>query len=384
MAEPVVVIADDLTGACEIAGVAWRHGIRAVVTLGSAPSKFDEGALVIDTETRLEPAARAARTLRSIGRAVAKYPGARIFKKTDSALRGPLRAEVETLADALKLEQIVLVPANPGLGRAVQSGRYTINGVPLNETAFARDPHHPARSADVRELLGPEGKRPVLSAQPGRVAEKALIVGDAAEAGDLARWARSVGSDTLAAGSSAFFEQWLFRGAPPRTQNSVAPDFPSPTLMISGTTVSSQRDWIRRLSRVAPLCLETLQDRSVCEHCVADHLVGGESTAVYVDGPLSAEPEIAAKIPEALAEVAALAVNLGLTRHLIVEGGATAAAIVRRFGWDEFKVVFEWQPGVVSLRPTDRPEVTLTLKPGSYPWPEQIAHTFLHDAQPQS
>jgi uncharacterized protein YgbK (DUF1537 family) len=58
--------------------------------------------------------------------------------------------------------------------------------------------------------------------------------------------------------------------------------------------------------------------------------------------------------------------------HLLVEGGATASAIVRRLGWAQLDVVHEWAQGVVSLRPPADNRVLLTMKPGSYPWPEAL------------
>jgi uncharacterized protein YgbK (DUF1537 family) len=67
--------------------------------------------------------------------------------------------------------------------------------------------------------------------------------------------------------------------------------------------------------------------------------------------------------------------NAGAFRHLLIAGGATAASVLRALGWHRLEVVRFWGPGVVSLRPTAAPEFTITLKPGSYPWPAGIRRT---------
>jgi hypothetical protein len=55
-----------------------------------------------------------------------------------------------------------------------------------------------------------------------------------------------------------------------------------------------------------------------------------------------------------------------------VEGGATAAALVRRLGWVRLSVCQEWATGVVSLEIKGQAQPLVTMKPGSYAWPEEI------------
>ena len=58
--------------------------------------------------------------------------------------------------------------------------------------------------------------------------------------------------------------------------------------------------------------------------------------------------------------------------HLLIEGGDTAAAILQTFGWHDFHVLHQWEPGVVTLQPEDSAAPPITIKPGSYPWPREI------------
>ena len=53
--------------------------------------------------------------------------------------------------------------------------------------------------------------------------------------------------------------------------------------------------------------------------------------------------------------------------EVVIEGGATAYALLEELGWVDFEVLCETAPGVVRLQHMPSGTV-LTLKPGSYPW----------------
>jgi D-threonate/D-erythronate kinase len=48
----------------------------------------------------------------------------------------------------------VYAPAYPAMKRTVRCGRLYVDGVPLELTAFARDPSHPARTGEICSVLG--------------------------------------------------------------------------------------------------------------------------------------------------------------------------------------------------------------------------------------
>ena len=52
--------------------------------------------------------------------------------------------------------------------------------------------------------------------------------------------------------------------------------------------------------------------------------------------------------------------------HLIIEGGATAWAVLQTLGWTEFEIVQQISPGVVNMKAANG--TLVTLKPGSYSW----------------
>jgi uncharacterized protein YgbK (DUF1537 family) len=58
--------------------------------------------------------------------------------------------------------------------------------------------------------------------------------------------------------------------------------------------------------------------------------------------------------------------------HLALTGGSTAAAVLAQMGGRSFAVAREFAPGVVTLRPTTTGPAAVTIKPGSYAWPDSF------------
>ena len=56
---------------------------------------------------------------------------------------------------------------------------------------------------------------------------------------------------------------------------------------------------------------------------------------------------------------------------IFAEGGATAAELVRRMNWPRLEVRYEWATGVATLAVADENTRWLTIKPGSYSWPDE-------------
>ena len=73
-----------------------------------------------------------------------------------------------------------------------------------------------------------------------------------------------------------------------------------------------------------------------------------------------------------LVRVAEDALRRAEVGHVFAEGGATAVALARRMGWKRLAVTAELAPGVVTLSVSDGDSRLLTIKPGSYAWPETL------------
>jgi len=398
----LVVVADDLTGAAELAGAAWARGLSACV---ARRSPWPEGCdvLCVDTDTRDLPADEAGRIVGDVARALGRPVGVRFYKKVDSVLRGPVLAELEAMRQALGRPCVLLLPANPSRGRVIRDGHYFIQDVPLDRTEFARDPRHPRASSDVCRLLGPQEGVNVVVRRPGQsLPEKGIVVADAGSEADVEAWAGLWTETLLAAGGVDFFRALLDRWAAEegkrparhgsagtsrvceeRTGSGAASGLR--ILMVSGTASPQARAW-REASERAGIPVVGLFDGggsvgggvgpgwegkvAMCASALAR--VGRMILflgAIAAPGAPGSGP---AGWVESLARAAGLVWGRSKPDLLLLEGGATAAAVLDGFPWGAWRAVREWAPGVVELRglETDRPAVI--VKPGSYPWPESI------------
>lgn len=360
---PLIVLADDLTGAAEVAAIAHDHGLRASVITRAPREPLDAQVLVFDTDTRLATPLVAARRVRAATTRLKKIPHRGFFKKTDSVLRGPVLAELAACMHALGKRRALLVAGNPSLGRVIRDGQFLIDGKPLDQTGFARDPHHPARSAAVLDLVQARHKRGVTSTSPDHPLPRlGVIAGDHRSTADTLKWARAVDHSTLPAGGADFFRAWLRLQSdsqrPPTARNLVL----EPALLLHGTTLAPATSRLLRFNGLrAPSAVR------VAAALRQRRAVAVAATSLTIGDPLA--PPIVARN---FGELARSLRDKGAFRHLLVAGGATAASVLHALGWNRLEVIRLWGPGVVSLRPVAAPDFLVTLKPGSYPWPESI------------
>lgn len=373
-----IVLADDLTGAAEVAAAGHARGLSAAVLTGNATESPSVDLLVHDTDSRLLAAAAAARKVTEVAErfAVARavQDGAFLFKKTDSVLRGPVLAEIDALRAASGHKRALLVPANPALRRIVRGGCYFINDAPIDESIFRDDPHHPIRSAHVLDMLGASARADVrVLATDLPLPATGITVGEAASDDDLARWAGALDSPTLAAGSTAFFESVLHSRGFTRTERTKLAENASRVLIVSGTTAPTTRT--RAGAFVMPEACAS-GDTGSYEIALArwtDDLAislenHGHAIAV-APAKMSTDPNAPARIRTAFAALIARLHRHSAFDHVVIEGGSTAAEVVRTLGWNVLGVCGELAPGVATLTPPGHAKVRLTLKPGSYPWP---------------
>src|SRR3954447_934164 len=204
----VLVIADDLTGAAEIAGIGSRYGLPTRLVRDQLVQRPEGGLTVIDTDSRLLPASEAAATVWKFVEPLRAGQFDLVFKKSDSVLRGPVLAEIDAMLTALGRASALLVPQNPSRGRVIRGGEYQVEGVPLYASAFANDPQYPARTSNVLELLGMSPRRLTCCVESGAdIAETGVPIGAADDAEDVRHWAARavIASDLLPVGGADFF-----------------------------------------------------------------------------------------------------------------------------------------------------------------------------------
>ncbi|MEI6861166.1 MAG: four-carbon acid sugar kinase family protein [Verrucomicrobiota bacterium] len=349
----IVVLADDLSGAAELAGAALRHGLSAEVQTEFSAAT-DAEVVCVDTDTRLLPPAEAAPIAEAFACEAAAAQPAWIFKKCDSVLRGPVLAEARAMARAAAKQRIVILSANPARRRVIRAGRYFVEGVPLDQTVFAHDPAHPRTTASVAGLLG------------GDLA--GIETPDAETAADVARAAASVDRATLPVGAVDFFEALLAAHGPTRAIPPDAPHLPHfPALLVCGSAAS----WGQRRAEAEKLGIPVFalpHDLSAVGGALRSQ---GRALLGIGDGPAT-QGVPPAGLTETLAASVATLLGAVPVARLLLEGGATARAVIRAQGWSRLRACEASAPGVGALCPTAAPGHLLLIKPGSYPWPAAV------------
>lgn len=362
----VLVFADDLTGAAEIAGIGYRHGLPTRLLRDPIlQTRIEPGLTVLDTDSRLLPPHDAARAVQRFIAGLNPSDFDLIYKKTDSVMRGPLLAEIQALMSALGKSAALLLPQNPSRGRIIRDGKYLIDGVPLNKTAFADDPDYPARTSNVLELLG----GPACCLTPHQdVPRSGIAIGQASSADDVNYWASVISNQILPAGGADFFQAILTHRAlkPAQTFLNRLPQ--GITLLVSGSASACSRQFLTQVEQHG----EAVFDISADPKDVCSALAKGSRAILAIRRPTDRAPGASLRLLSLLSQAVAAVLDRQNVTNLLIEGGATASAICRLMGWTQFIILGELAPGVVQMKPQKHSELNLVVKPGSYPWPHAV------------
>lgn len=173
----ILAIADDLTGALETGAKFAGRGLTVRVTVETSVSVVpDVQALVINTESRHLPATEAARIVYEAAVSASRFSPWLIYKKTDSTLRGNIRAELRALQKVFSDRALIYAPAYPEMGRTVKDGRLLLWGTPVHETVFAADLWNPVHKSDIDVVLGGLGAHILDGESSADVREAARLV----------------------------------------------------------------------------------------------------------------------------------------------------------------------------------------------------------------
>jgi uncharacterized protein YgbK (DUF1537 family) len=370
----IAVIADDLTGAAELGGIGLRHGLKTEIrtslasSAASRPGEVRADLLIIAADSRSKPQPAAIEEMTTITRALKLLKPAWIYKKTDSVLRGHVIAELNVHLDVLGLAGALLIPANPHLGRTIRDGHYYLHDKPIHHSAFSVDPEFPIHSSDVRDMLLTR-EQPVQVRKPREeLPVRGVVVGEVHDAADLGSWAGRLPPQTLPAGAAGFFSALLDVRVPakPATAEATA-HLGSPRLFISGTTFDRSRDAIKHIAHYLP----EHPDEAWYEE-IASLLRTQKKAIIAIDPDWHGHKahELRALMAEAVRHI----LKKTTPKELIIEGGATAYAILQATAWHTFIPVQELAPGLVRMRVAEAPDLFVTVKPGSYPWPDTMSY----------
>lgn len=374
-----LVIADDITGAAEIAGLALGFGCRVRFTTSVDRLTPDGEVTVLATDTRSMTRAEAVSATERIAARLRRLSeqgvleDVRLFKKTDSVLRGHVTAELRALA-AAGYDRALLLPANPSKGRCIVDGCYRIDGEPIDRTLFRSDPEFPATTADVVRLLG--GGVRYATAATERL-DAGISIGETPSCDALAAYVARFGGERLlwAGAADAFRALLAADGRTEQPQESFAGFGDRRTLVVCGSTVrhdlAAEPFFRRRRVAVAPMPdavfegAEPAEWVETCRRQLADD--GADALLLRIPQQVRVDASRARRLRAAMAQtVAALAASDHFS-EVVIEGGATAYAVLDALGWRDFVVSDAIAPGVVRLH-YPAADVYLTFKPGSYDW----------------
>lgn len=376
----LLMIADDFTGALD-SGVqfAARGAQTRVVTdpaYDFSQAGEDVQVLVLDAETRhLTPEAAykvVYRAVENARRAGFSY----IYKKTDSALRGNIGAELTAALDAAGAESLAFLPALPKLGRITRNGVHYVDGLPVAESVFGQDPFEPVTASSVAEIIGAQSRVPVdLHPLGGTEAPPSpgIQVYDAESDGDLLRVGRALGREglRLCAGCAGFAsvlaELLELRGAPP-AMPCLAPSLfvacgsVNPVTLRQMETAESDgfpRVRLTPVQKLEPSWLET----PACGAAVASWLeaagrarrfildvndpAGRDDTADYAREHRLTTEDLRVRISAQLGRLVQRVLDGGLDATLLCTGGDTLLALTRAVGVAELTPVRELDTGTV-------------------------------------
>lgn len=371
----IAVIADDITGAAEIAGIGLRFGQR--VSLVTDVDVLPDCDLVVcATDTRSMSQDDAVAVSRNVARKLVQAGCTNIFKKTDSALRGHVVAELRAIMAETHQTKALYLPENPSRGRIIRDGIYYIDDTPIDHTSFSYDPEFPACTANVKERLG----EVVVINTAGEINGEAIFVANATCWRDVASYAVNLNAGILPAGAADFFAEyleakgWQLQGSVSRFGGFGDRN----ALVICGSTLSgslSDYDYIKRKSIISSsMPLEVFEGgdpREWIEELI--RIYKEQHSLIFAVGhPSKGGKEFALRLRCVMADVAAELIGEMVPQELVIEGGATTFAIMERLGWSNFNITDEVAPGVVRMSLNGSADTHITLKPGSYPWGDRL------------
>ncbi len=355
------LLADDLSGALEAGAAFRRAGWRVVVPLGppEALAPAADTLFALSTESRNLPPVEAAT---AVGRALASplaRHGRLLYKKIDSTLRGALGAEIEALRGAFPGRRVYFCPANPASGRVVRAGRLFVQGVPLEQTEFARDPLAPARAGSLAEVLSRQGV-------PG----DAVVCCEAETAADVRRAVSAalaerppallVGSGAL---GTALAERWPGCAEPSR------PPSIDRALIVCGSRHPASHAQLEHLARRGlALIVELDPGDDVNAALSRIALARRRSPVVGVRFASAIRAEDPRQLTRWIASLAADLARAGQLEPLLLTGGETAAAVCASLGGQSLEIRAEFVPGIVAanLMLPGAPALPVVIKPGGY------------------
>ena len=395
-------IADDLTGATDVALMLQNAGMRTIQSIG-VPAGFDAGdadAVVVALKSRTAPVAEAVAQslaalewLRRQGARQILFKYCSTFDSTDAGNIGPV---ADALLDALGDSFTVACPAFPTNKRTVYLGHLFVGEQLLSDSPMKDHPLTPMRDANLARVLGRQTKRKVglvalSTVRQGAVAmqeafDKLKVSGhgyaivDAVADEDLlalgaacAKLPLLTGGSGIAMGLPANFG---IRKGGETTLSAVGGHAAVLSGSCSAQSNAQVAHWLKAKPgfRIDPLRFAESEDPAAEALAWAAPQLAAGPVLVYAtaepDAVRAAQAKLGAQrageiVEDCLARIATGLVAKGVKR-LVVAGGETSGAVVSALGLASLEIGPEIDPGVPALFSREGEGLALALKSGNF------------------
>lgn len=375
------VVADDITGACDVAAGVTAAGLGAEVRLGvpEAAVAPADACVIVALKSRTAPVDEAVADSVAAARVLRAWGARRLYQKYCSTFDSTDRGNIGPVADALVAESgdgmSVGTPVTPAVGRTMHRGHLFVGDRLLSESSLAHHPLTPMRDPDLVRVLSRQtphrvGLVPIEAVRSGppavaaRIAELRAdgvrhVLVDAVTEEDLDAAAAAVAaSENLVLGGAAGLAVALVRRIATGPAPLVEPPPDGRALILSGS--ASERTRAQVAAHDGPRW-----DLDV-DALAADPGAVVADAVAFVDGargiPLvsaTREPAVvadlqrrwgreraAALVEGALSRIAVEAVAHCGVRRVLVAGGETSGAVAAALGVTRLRVRRVAVPGV--------------------------------------
>ena len=401
-------IADDFTGATDLAGLLARSGVPVSLRIGvpeeapTNPAAFEVIALKCRTSPMDEAVAetrKALAWLKSVGATRFFWKYCSTFDSTPEGNIGPV---AEALMADIGTHQTIYCPAFPENGRSIFMGNLFVGEQPLAESPMKDHPLTPMRDSNLMRLLAPQVKGSVglvnrlivaqgADAIRARLAQLqadgvAHVVVDAVADADLFTIAEACQDMPLLTGGSAIAMPLPALFTKRQSSESVKQSQMRPAtdkaIILSGSSSAMTRQQVARYAatrpslRLDPIDLALNGSNAALAWLAEQDLT--QAPLIYATAEPSQVAEVQNKlgrakageiVEQALAAFAVAARDLGAGR-IVVAGGETSGAVTQALGVTRLDVGFEIAPGVPwTFAQSDGKLIALALKSGNFGGP---------------
>jgi uncharacterized protein YgbK (DUF1537 family) len=395
-------IADDFTGATDMALMLSRNGLETVQTIGTPDTGEmpDAEAVVVALKSRTIPAQEAValslEALRRLREAGARQIFFKYCSTFDSTPAGNIGPVADALLDALGADFTIACPAFPANARTIFRGYLFVGDVLLSESGMRNHPLTPMTDANLVRVLAAQTKHkvglvPYTTVDKGAEAIRADFAAlrakgvrhaivDATSDAHLRTIGTACAGLALVTGGSG-----VAMGLPANLKRDVAsaktgilPRIDGHEAVVAGSCSEATLGQIAQMKESRPVL--SIDPLALGRDPVGEAIAWAKPK--LAQGPVliyaSATPDKVAQIHAklgreesgALIEGTLAAIAQGLVdagvRRLVVAGGETSGAVVAKLGVTALRIGPEIAPGVPWTASTGKPPLLLALKSGNF------------------